>query len=221
MEIVYSGTVELVDHMGSDLSVVNAARVSFNKRSDKLSEKDQKLIDYLAKHKHWTPFGHAFASFRIDAPVFVARQLAKHQVGLTWNEVSRRYVAYEPEVWAADKWRKAALNKKQGSSDEPVLSNNIAAFTYTDACRHAVDAYASMIKMGVCPEQARAVLPQGMMTQWVWSGSLFAFARICSLRLKPDTQQETRRVAVDIDYHCNRLFPYSWKALRSSEHPDT
>ena len=121
-------TAKLIDHMGSDVTVVNAARVSFNKRSPKskpISDKDAKLINYLAKHNHWTPFGHCSAQFHMRAPIFVARQLGKHQVGLVWNEVSRRYVSDDPEMWYTEEWRKVADDKKQGSSEELVMSPKI------------------------------------------------------------------------------------------------
>lgn len=201
--------VELIDHMGSDLSVVNAARVSFDKTSPALSAGDTALIAYLAEHNHWSPFAHAFLSFRIKAPIFVARQLAKHQVGLSWNEVSRRYVDSEPEFYTPDVWRKRADNVKQGSSDEAVnlvwdvTVHNESALTY----------YNDLLAKGVCPEQARMVLPQSMMTDWIWSGSLHAFARVCALRLDSHTQAETRQVAQQISDLAQPLFPASWKAL--------
>ena len=216
--------VTLLDHMGSDLSVVNAARVSFDKESkwenevwghpdfeepNYLSQKDTKLIRYLAKHNHWTPFGHAFASFRIKAPIFVARQLGKHQVGLVWNEVSRRYVDSEPEFYVPSEWRKRADNVKQGSSDKAVDTGDL----YANAIDVVEDAYLNLLSRGVCPEQARMVLPQSMLTEWVWSGSLAAFARVCKLRLDPHTQKETRDIAEMIDVEMRRLFPVSWEAL--------
>lgn len=227
--------VELIDHMGSDLSVVNAARVSFSKESEweykaekcvlpngampsyvakHLSDKDTKLINYLARHNHWTPFGHCFASFRIKAPIFVARQLGKHQVGLVWNEVSRRYVDDEPEFYTPEFWRKRAENVKQGSSDEEAdLTGLGSAYSPEYLIESAVIVYNRLLSMGVCPEQARMVLPQSMYTEWVWSGSLAAFARVCKLRLDPHTQYETRRVAAFIDNDLKSLFPVSWKAL--------
>ena len=218
-------TVELIDHMGSDLSAVNAARVSFNKQSDwdladksrsktkTLRKKDEKLIEYLAQHNHWSPFSHATMSVRIAAPIFVARQLAKHQVGLAWNEISRRYVTYNPDLWIPETWRKQDENLKQGSMDEEITSPSLAIHMYEDATRHAIDAYNNMIKLGVCAEQARAVLPQGMFTEWYWSGSLYAFSRVYNLRMEETAQRETGEVAKGIGYHANRLFPHSWKTL--------
>jgi thymidylate synthase (FAD) len=140
--------VEIIDHMGSDLSVVNAARVSFNKQSKELSDKDKRLIKYLAKHNHWTPFGHASASFRIKAPIFVARQLAKHQVGLVWNEVSRRYVKDDPEFWSATYWRQGADDIKQGSISLAVASQENINYMFEDAQRHCEDAYKAMLSAG-------------------------------------------------------------------------
>mgnify|MGYP002035943748 CR=1 FL=1 len=213
-------TVTLVDHMGSDLSVVNAARVSFSKTSEwekipeggtlegYLKHGDEKLIKYLAKHNHWSPFGHASLQFHIKAPVFVARQLVKHQVGLVWNEVSRRYVDYEPEFYEPTEWRLAAENKKQGSSDETV------EYDISPLHENCKEVYEYMLKDGVAPEMARMVLPQSMMTEWYWSGTLMAFARVCNLRCKSDSQYETQLVANEIDVLSEELFPTSWKALR-------
>ena len=201
--------VRLVDHMGSDLSVVNAARVSFAKEHKEFDDvADTKLINYLAKHNHWSPFGHGSLQFAISAPVFVARQLVKHQVGLVWNEVSRRYVDDEPEFYTPTEWRKSAENKKQGSSDETVEYSVLPAYTFAKQC------YENMLRMDIAPEMARMVLPQSMMTEWYWSGTLYAFARVCNLRCKPDAQKETRDVGWGIDKHARKLFPASWKALR-------
>ena len=219
--------VELVDHMGSDLSVVNAARVSFAKRNTTFDDKkDTKLINYLAKHNHWSPFGHASMQFYIKAPVFVARQLVKHQIGLTWNEVSRRYVDIEPEFYTPEVWRGVAENKKQGSSDIEIDINpsNLRSYSsgimmvddYQRALQTAKLAYEQLLKKGVAPEQARMVLPQSMMTEWYWSGTLYAFARVCNLRCKDDAQKETQNVGWGIDRFARKLFPASWQALRDA-----
>jgi len=207
--------VELVDYMGSDLTVVNAARVSFGKRKTLFEDGDEKLINYLAKHNHWSPFGHCSAQFHIKAPVFVARQLVKHQIGLTWNEISRRYVDNEPEFFEPNVWRGVADNKKQGSSDESIDINprNDMVNDYQHALNRAKWTYEELLRKGVCPEQARMVLPQSMITEWYWSGTLYAFARVCNLRCKPDAQQETREIANMIDKECGKLFPISWSAL--------
>jgi thymidylate synthase (FAD) len=215
--------VTLKAHMGSDLTVVNAARVSFAKESEwasipfsegplegNLELSDEKLIKYLAKHGHWTPFGHCSISFHIKAPVFVARQLVKHQVGLVWNEVSRRYVDFEPEFYEPIEWRLAAKDKKQGSSDETILHD------VSDVHQMCKEAYTEMLEEGIAPEMARMVLPQSMMTEWYWSGTLIAFARVCNLRCKPDVQLETQMIADKIDELTHDLFPTSWEALRDA-----
>jgi len=211
-----------VDHMGTDLSVANAARVSFGKRSEmdtsdvwgppKLKDKDTKLIRYLAKYKHTSPFGHCFASFHVKAPVFVARQLVKHKF-LRWNEVSRRYVDHEPEFYQPTEWRGRSVDAKQGSKGKITVSSDIAR----DMADSAKKDYEYLLDLGICPEQARMVLPQSMVTEWYWSGSLDAFAEMCNLRCKPDTQYETQVVAGHIDTEMARLFPVSWKALRENE----
>ena len=157
--------VNLIDVMGTDLSVVNAARVSFAKDSKELSEKDEKLIKYLAKHNHWSPFGHASLQFRIKAPIFVARQLVKHQVGLVWNEVSRRYVDDEPEFYIPQEWRLKADNKKQGSSDETI------EYSLGSTLEFIKTTYQNMLKANIAPEMARMILPQNLYTEWYWSGS--------------------------------------------------
>lgn len=206
--------VTLVDFMGSDLSVVNAARVSFSKESALsdgiLQEPDVRLINYLAKHNHWSPFAHTSISFRIKAPIFVARQLVKHQIGLVWNEVSRRYVDDEPEFYFPEVWRGRPVNAKQGSSGVVEPDED---FHPKDSVQWSLVAYNRMLEMGVAPEQARMVLPQNTMTEWIWTGSLMAFARVCKLRLDPHAQQETQEVAKMIQDLVAPLFPHSWKAL--------
>jgi thymidylate synthase (FAD) len=202
-----------IDHMGSDLSVVNAARVSFGKKHTEFdTERDTKLIRYLAKHKHISPFGHAFASFHVKAPIFVARQLVKHKF-LRWNEISRRYVDDEPEFYVPDVWRGRSTDKKQGSEGSYSPDFHIL----DDAMGRVKDLYDQMIYTGCAPEQARMVLPQSTMTEFYWSGSLDAFASMCVLRLKDDTQYETRLVAQQIDEVMSGLFPVSWKALVHDE----
>ena len=210
--------VDLVDKMGSDLSVVNAARVSFAKKSNwddipfaegnVLKESDARLIKYLAKHNHWSPFGHCSMQFHIKAPIFVARQLVKHQVGLVWNEVSRRYVDDEPEFYTPKVWRLKADNKKQGSSDETIEYNVEGAIQYV------TQTYNNLLREGVAPEMARMVLPQNLYTEWYWSGTLMAFARVCNLRCAKDTQWETQQIANKIDRFGAEFFPYSWVELR-------
>ena len=205
--------VELIDTMGTDLTVVNAARVSYSKTKDAFDVvKDEKLIKYLAEHNHWSPFAHASLQFRIKAPIFVARQLVKHQVGLAWNEVSRRYVDFPPELYKPETWRGRPKNSKQGSDGEIKLDQTIE-YSMESAMESCLITYNTLLDKGVAPEQARMVLPQSMMTEWYWSGTLYAFSRICNLRCKPDTQKETRDVANEIYKLCNEKFPRSWKYL--------
>lgn len=205
--------VALLNQMGDDLSVVNAARVSFDKVHLEMEPSDEKLIKYLADHNHWSPFAHTSLQFHIRAPIFVARQLAKHQVGLVWNEVSRRYVSDTPDTWKPEMWRKAADDKKQGSMEEPVQSESLISKMYVEVMIHCLNTYEIMIDSGVCPEQARAVLPQSTYTEWYWTGSLYAFSRVCKLRLAKDAQAETRQVADQISERCKINFPISWRHL--------
>jgi len=211
--------VTYINHMGDDLTVVNAARVSFGKKSDYMPRvhngepkvlqfKDDKLIKYLAKHKHISPFGHCFASFHVKAPVFVARQLVKHKF-LRWNEISRRYVDSEPEFYVPAVWRGRSADKKQGSEGEVKTNANVEYHNNV-----MLQLYKQQIDEGVSPEQARMNLPQSMMTEWYWSGSLDAFVDMCNLRCTDDTQRESRIVADAIDEEMERLFPVSWSALR-------
>jgi len=214
-----------IGHMGNDLSVVNAARVSFGNKSEwdyeesdgysfkqHLSERDRKLIHYLARHRHTSPFGHCFISCHVRAPVFVARQLVKHKF-LRWNEISRRYVDSEVEFFTPTDWRGRSEDKKQGSEGTITISNDIVEDVYDEA----IGRYRLLLDIGVCPEQARMVLPQSMMTEWYWSGSLDAFADMCNLRCSYDTQVETQQVALEIDEIIEPLFPVSWKALRENQ----
>ena len=215
--------VNLIDKMGTDLTVVNAARVSYAKESEwesipeagpitgLLHDKDEKLISFLARHNHWSPFAHCSLQFRIKAPIFVARQLVKHQVGLSWNEVSRRYVDYEPEFYIPDTWRGRPLDSKQGSDGEVPVDNS----KYDNMMSQLKLFYETLLNQGVAPEMARMVLPQSMMTEWYWSGTLYAFARVCNLRCASDTQEETRVVADLIDKLTQKSFPVSWKYLRN------
>jgi thymidylate synthase (FAD) len=226
-----------IDHMGTDLTVANAARVSFAKTSKMeddpwgppfLKEKDRTLIRYLARERHISPFGHCFASFHVKAPIFVARQLVKHKF-LRWNEISRRYVDYEPEFYEPEVWRGRSADKKQGSegvvdltqfdTDGNILGPDSRRKTSADWLLDennsgCLEIYKSKLKAGVCPEQARMVLPQNTITEWMWSGSLDAFADMCRLRCASDTQEETQKVASDINLKMEDLFPVSWAALR-------
>ena len=204
-----------VQHAGSDLMVVNSARVSFGKRSEmeddlwgppKLKEKDAKLIRYLAKHNHISPFNHTWVTFQCRAPMFVARQLQKHEY-MPWNEISRRYTTENIEFYTPEVWRGKSADKKQGSDGVVDVGD------WGDANWACLTAYNDLLDMGVAPEQARMVLPQSMYTEWFWSGTVGAIAKMCNLRCKPDTQAETRIVADQISDKMKELFPVSWEAL--------
>lgn len=226
--------VKLLDSMGSDLSVVNAARVSFGKKRDALGfyahgttmadanipiihDTDKKLIKYLAKHKHTSPFGHCFTSFHVKCPIFVSRQLVKHKY-LRINEISRRYVKTEPDIFYPDWWREQAADKKQGSGDR--LGDDEANVVLSNIMAHSAKSvmlYNKFLSRGLCEEQARMVLPLNMMTEFWWSGSLDAFANMCVLRCAEDSQQETRTVANSISHEMGKLYPESWAALMKTE----
>ena len=220
--------VKLIDHMGSDLTVVNAARVSFSKTSEwgtmpfaegpvegLLSEGDERLIKYLAKHNHWSPFGHASMQFHVKAPIFVARQLVKHQVGLVWNEVSRRYVDTEVEFYEPTEWRLAADDKKQGSSDKTIKYDvsSDAMPSVTAIHGWAKQCYENMLKMKIAPEMARMILPQSMYTEWFWTGSLAAYARFYKQRIDEHAQWEIQQYANAVGKIIEPLFPVSWNEL--------
>ena len=205
--------IELLDHMGDDLAVVNAARVSMAKESLTLCESDEKLIHYLAKHKHWTPFAQVQFKFRISMPIFVARQYFRHQVGLLRNETSRRYVDNPPEFWNPNgAWRGRAEHVKQGSGDL-LTGRHTAQTIYENAIDVAATSYNLLLEKGVCPEQARAVLPQSMMTEFIETGSLAAYARIYGLRTDPHAQKEIQDYALAIGEHIEKIVPVSWAAL--------
>lgn len=213
--------VDLLRVDGSDIDVVNAARVSFDKTSEpesdgSLAKRDAKLIRYLARNGHWTPMAHVGAQFRVKAPIFVARQLAKHQVGLVLNEVSRRYVSTAPEYMDIA-WRWAAENVKQGSAAVMIAEQQEKVdAVFWDAVAHADRAYHEMLALGVAPEQARAVLCLNHMTEWVWTGSLVAWSRVCHLRLDDHAQAETREVVTHIDRLLRPAFPVTWWALQTN-----
>ena len=224
MKIAQS-SVHLVDHMGSDLSVVNAARVSFAKESsllrfspedpdaDRLKESDVKLISYLAKHGHWSPFAHNSLTFRIKASLFVARQLVKHTVGGVWNEVSRRYVDDEPEFYFPEVFHGKPTNAKQGASDEVIDPQLITSLYPEQVVEDCLSLYKDLLNRGVAPEEARMFLPLNTMTEWWWTGSLMFFARVCKQRLDPHAQNATRHVAQMINDKIPDVFQHSWKAL--------
>lgn len=242
VDVLDKGHVSYVSHMGSDLTVVNAARVSFNKESSwenkkvydgvgeadehiteitDVSSKDKKLIHYLAKNQHWTPFAHPQITIRIKTPLFIRAQLGKHQVGLVMNEISRRYVTYQPEFYTPA-WRTAPTNgAKQGSghfmfSSQDEQNCKIMDFEYENIINMALNCYNKMLENGVAPEQARSILPQSMYTEWWWTGSLFAFSRIYNQRIEIHSQWESREYAKAIGYIISSLFPVSWKQLTES-----
>ena len=242
--------VKYLDHMGDDLTVVNAARVSFDKKSDweifrgaegyggarpegdgwkhkatvnginvykRLSDRDTKLIRFLARERHELPFAHTAITLRCKAPIFVRTHCFKHKIGFVENEVSRRYISDEPEMFMPEVWREAVKDKKQGSGGPHPTWNRGVGTGYidyiTDHYENCISLYEHMIKDGVCAEQARMVLPQAMMTEWIWTGSLLAYSRFCKLRLKPDAQAEVRVMAEQVSDIMAGLYPVSWSAL--------
>jgi thymidylate synthase (FAD) len=221
--------VDYIQHCGSDLSVVNAARVSFDKESDfvsdnQLANKDKKLVQYLSDHEHTSPFNHAFLTVRVKAPIFVARQLVKHKF-MPWNEISRRYVDSEPEFYEPEVWRYKADNVKQGSRSSGLTQQEVTTkffdtvepTGYVDVPEEinteAFKTYNELLKIGVCAELARVVLPQSTYTEWYWSGTLGAWLDMLKLRLKPDTQQETRKIAEMIAEIVKEHWPVSYDAI--------
>lgn len=212
IRVLDHGFVQYVSHMGDDLTVVNAARVSFNKESEAFGERDEKLVAYLAKHNHWTPFSHPQITLRIKAPIFVRTQLFKHKVGFTENEISRRYVTFTPEIYTP-RWRLAPIDgAKQGSSGFVEDIDDIDKI-YIPAVMNCINIYNNLLKRGVAPEQARAVLPQGTYTEWWWTGSLSAFARVFKQRIDAHAQWEVQQYASAISNIIAPLYPVCWKVL--------
>jgi thymidylate synthase (FAD) len=201
--------------MGNDLMVVNAARVSFAKESSEFSQQDGKLISYLAKHHHTSPFFHPQIQFRIKMPIFVAREWYRHTIGFSRNEVSRRYVSDSPECWIPDidQFRERDPKAKQGSRENEVESANEAHAIFYESVRQSTDAYEALLKMNVAPEIARCVLPQSMYTEFIETASLAAYARLYKLRTSPDAQREIQWYARMIGKFMEEKFPVSWKAL--------
>ena len=205
--------VDYVDHMGSDVNVVNAARVSFAKEVSEFDlEKDSRLITYLAKHNHFTPLGHTSVTIRVKAPIFMARQFVKHQIGLVWNEESRRYIDDEPEFYLPRTLRGRPVNAKQGSGEDLESSELFLQMILSDS-KNCLDLYNRLLEGNVAPEQARMVLPQNTMTNWMWTGSLVAFARVVKLRKDSHAQKEAQELAEMINKVIAPLYPVSWKAL--------
>jgi len=201
-----------LSHMGEDRDVADAARVSFDKKAEDYSDEgNERLIKFLAREGHIAPFGHCYLRFHVKAPIFVARQLVKHKF-MRMSEVSRRYVKSEPEFYMPHTWRAAAADVKQGSVGE-ARSQYFPTQYLQQAQVEATQRYNKMLQQGVCAEQARMILPVNVFTEWWWSGSLDAFADMCKLRCKSDTQAETRIVADEISSEVRKLFPVSWAAL--------
>lgn len=207
----------LVDHMGTDLTTVNAARVSYGAESKELTERDKHLVDFLAEHDHVTPFRHAHATLRCRAPIFLARQLGKHQVGFSWNEISRRYKdgeqikieCYVPEVVLA------RPEKLMTQTAIPLPQDYAADMQHYIHCQNesAVRQYKGLVDLGVAPEQARMVLPQSMITEWIWTGSLYGWANLYKQRSSEHAQHEARLFAEEVNEIMSKLFPETWKAL--------
>ena len=235
-KVLCKGHVDLVDHMGSDLTVCNAARVSFSKDTDweideeavarleesgssyhkqdvrKLGERDQKLIRYLAKHQHWTPFAHPQITLRIKAPVSIRTQMFKHKQGFVENEISRRYVSFKPEFYFPE-WRGKPTNGAKQGSEDFIQIDHETSLGYENSVRACLYNYEQLLENGVAPEQARFILPQGMYTEWYWTGSLAAYARFYKQRIDDHAQWEVRQYAEAIGKLVQPLFPVSWKSL--------
>lgn len=217
---------ELLDWMGNDLAVVNAARVSFSKESELqeyenhagdlmvgLKTSDARLIDYLAQHNHWTPFAHTALKFRCSAPVPIRTQAFKHKVGMVENEESRRYISSTPEVYLPESFRsKPEGSIKQGSGDEHEDSDYWLD-RYKDCVLNCVKTYLEMIDDGICPEQARFILPQGTIVNWIWTGNLVSFANFYLKRTDTNAQKEVQVLAKSVGEQVSKIFPVSWKAL--------
>lgn len=207
--------VELLSSFGNDLMVVNAARVSFSKESTEFSLGDEKLVTYLAKHNHISPFFHPQIQFRLRMPIFVAREWFRHTVGFSRNEVSRRYVSTTPECWIPSKedLRERDPKIKQGSKDTPIANSSEVHEIILNHTQGSVSLYEYLLEQGVAPEIARCVLPQSMYTEFIETGSLYGYARLYKLRRDPSAQKEIREYARQIGDHMEKLFPVSWKAL--------
>lgn len=206
-------SVELVGVFGDDLMVVNAARVSFEKESKEMSERDEKLIGYLARNNHISPFFHPQIQFRIRMPIFVVREWYRHQIGFSRNEVSRRYVDTTPTCFLPTSLRQRDVNAKQGSREEDIPNKYECLDKMDELYKKSIETYEFLLEKGVCPEQARMVLPQSMYTEFIETGSLAAYARLCTLRMDPHAQREIQDYARKISDILSEKFPVSWNAL--------
>jgi thymidylate synthase (FAD) len=205
--------MELLEVFGSDLTVVNAARVSFHKESHEMTLQDEKLIKYLAEHQHTSPFFHPQLQFRMKMPIFVAREWFRHTIGFARNEMSRRYVDSPPEIWMPSEFRQRDVKLKQGSKSESVEKNEEAIHLYTQTVDASVKTYHELMDLGVAPEMARSVLPLSLYTEFIETGSLAAYARLCKLRLDPSAQKEIQEYAQQVHDLIAEKFPISWKYL--------
>ena len=204
--------IELLETFGNDLTIVNAARVSFNKESTEMTNRDEKLIKYLAEHNHNSPFFHPQLRFRIKMPIFVAREWFRHTIGFARNEVSRRYVDTPPELWFPTEFRERDPNLKQGSKETSVENPEVKE-VYDQSMRDSLKAYDTLLAQNVAPEIARAVLPLSLYTEFIETGSLAAYARLCKLRLDPHAQKEIQEYARQISELIEKEFPIAWKSL--------
>jgi len=218
--------IELLDHMGSDNQIANTARISMTDLNrwhmlpeGYTEEQRNKLIKYLAEHDHTSPFRHTAITVQCKVPIFLARQLGKHQVGMSWNEESRRYRDHDVTCWSPEEWRMRPDGSiKQGSGSGFFTEEETAIITdvYMNATGVAMGAYADLLERGVAPEQARAVLPQAMFVEFIWTGSLTSFAHVYNLRIDKHAQKEAQDFAEDLDKIIRPLFPVSWGTLTGS-----
>lgn len=211
---MFKKNVELIDKFGSDQTVVNCARVSFNKSINEMGEKDSRLIKYLLKHKHTSPFRHCFLQWRITAPIFILRQWQKHQIGCSWNEMSRRYVDTPPDVYKFEKWHsRPDKSLKQGAGE--ILNDQVSANEiYNEIIKASLKSYQDLLDLNVAPEQARAVLPQSMLTSCIWTASLQSALHFVSLRAASNAQSEIRQYSDLIANDIESFFPVTYKAYR-------
>lgn len=205
--------VELLDYMGSDFKICSVARISFARKAEEFTpEQNERLINFLAKYGHWSPFSHVHVSLAMQAPIAIKAQCDKHTVGFASNTESRRYISHPPELFLPTFRTKPDGSVKQGSGGEHP-DNDIIREAYHALAHECLELYNGMIAQGVAAEQARFILPQGVETNWVWTGSLYAWARFYNLRTDPHAQKEIRNLAYMVEDVIAPLYPISWKAL--------
>ena len=207
------GFVEILETFGSDLTVVNAARVSFEKESNELVKQDIGLINYLAKHDHISPFFHPQIRLRLKMPIFIAREWFRHTIGFARNEISRRYVDSPPSIWTPDSFRERDVNLKQGSKPTEIQDSSVATAAYNETVEACLKTYNKLLELNVAPEIARSILPQGMYTEFIETGSLAAYVRLCNLRMDSHAQREIQEYANAVASLLEPHFPHSWKAM--------